>query len=524
MFNKSKNNTTDLISHRKNMKYILALEGIGVGVFAGFITILYRLILENAEKVREHIIFTYQETESGMVIWFIALIIMGIFVGQLLQKEPIITGGGVPQVEGELDGYFKAPWLRTIFFKFIGGILCIFGGLSLGRQGPSVQLGAMSGKGFGKILNRANIEKKYLITCGASAGLSAAFNAPLAGTMFALEEIHKNFSSTVLFSAMTASIIADLISKYVFGLDPVLQFNVESWIPLNYYWLILLLGILLGFAGVFYKKVLSKTQDLYQKISFIKSEYKAIIPFIIAGILGFTLPVVLGNGSAMFELLDDGNLLLKTMVLLFTVKFFFSMISVGSGAPGGVFYPLLVLGAYLGGIFGQFAVEFVGVSSELVYNFIILAMAGYFAAIVRAPVTGVVLISEMTGSLQHLLPLSVVVLVAEITAGLLGSESIYKTMLNRFLKNKNIDEVPIDTLDKMLLTFTIRENAKVAYKQVQDCELSEKCLLVSIRRRGKEIIPKGNTEILPEDIIVILVNENDAYDINSALREKCGEK
>jgi len=107
----------------------------------------------------------------------------------------------------------------------------------------------MGGKGFSKIFKRINIEERYLITCGASAGLAAAFNAPLAGTIFALEEIHKNFSATILFSAMTASITADFVSKYIFGLSPVFHFAVNGFIPLGDYWLVVILGVLLGFAG-----------------------------------------------------------------------------------------------------------------------------------------------------------------------------------------------------------------------------------------------------------------------------------
>lgn len=520
MYRKIKNNTSNLIEHTKKLKYIVAFEGIIVGAIAGFIAIIYRLALEYSEETMR-VILDYGNSHSWAVLgWMVALIIMGLCVGYLVKWEPMIAGSGIPQVEGELEGYFKAPWIRVIIGKLIGGILCIFGGLSLGREGPSVQLGAMGGKGFAKIFKRINIEERYLMTCGASAGLAAAFNAPLAGAMFALEEIHKNFSATVLFSAMTASITADFVSKYIFGLDPVFNFEVQSSIPLNYYGLVVILGIILGVGGVFYNKVLLKTQELYSKFKWLKMEFRPLIPFITAGILGFTMPQVLGSGHSMITLLGTGNLLLPGMLVLLAVKFVFSMISFGSGAPGGIFFPLLVLGAYIGGAFGTIAVNLLGIDPQFVNNFIIIAMAGYFTAIVRAPITGIVLITEMTGSFTHLLSLSVVAIVSEITAGLLNAHPIYESLLDRILKNRG-EEPIVDSTDKLLITMTVRRGSMLDDQLVSNIEWPDNCLLVAIRRGNREIIPKGNALIRCSDNIVALINEKDAILINGILREMC---
>ena len=180
------------------------------------------------------------------------LILMALAAGWLVKKEPMISGSGIPQVEGEMAGHLDQKWWRVMIGKFIGGVLCIFGGLSLGREGPSVQLGAMAGKGISKGFKRIPSETRFLISCGASAGLSAAFNAPLAGIIFAIEEIHKTFSVQALLSVMTASITADFISKNIFGLSPIFHFPVEAMMPLQHYWLVILLGVVLGVMGVVY--------------------------------------------------------------------------------------------------------------------------------------------------------------------------------------------------------------------------------------------------------------------------------
>lgn len=522
VFKPVENSTENLIAHTRNMKYLLAMEGIFVGMIAGGIAIIYRLALNFSEKNMSFVLSYAGEHHWAIAAWFAALIVMAVIVGRMVKWEPMISGSGIPQVEGELQGYFEEPWLKVIIGKLIGGILCIIGGLSLGREGPSVQLGAMGGKGFSRIFKRLNIEERYLMTCGASAGLAAAFNAPLAGIMFALEEVHKNFSATVLFSAMTASVTADFVSKYVFGLGSVFQFQVDSSIPLKYYGFIILLGIILGAGGAFYNKVLASTQDLYARMTFLKAEFRPVIPFLMAGILGFTLPQVLGGGHMMIELLAPGNLPLTMILLLLVVKFIFSMFSFGSGAPGGIFFPLLVLGAYIGGFYGMVVVRAMGMDPQLINNFIILAMAGYFTAIVRAPITGIVLISEMTGSFTHLLSLSVVAIAAEITAAALKSEPVYEMLLDRIVARRGEEPVP-ETSNKTLIAVSVHHSCGLVGKRIWEIHWPENCLLVAIRRREKELIPKGDTKIRPSDTIVALANETDLNRVNTELHALCEE-
>ena len=134
--------------------------------------------------------------------WFAVLLVLAAIVAKLVTYEPMISGSGIPQLEGEMTGKLDQVWWKVLPAKFFGGFLCLLGGLALGREGPSIQLGAMVGKGVSRGLDRGKTEEKFLLTCGASAGLSAAFHAPLAGVMFSLEEVHKNFSVSVLLSVI----------------------------------------------------------------------------------------------------------------------------------------------------------------------------------------------------------------------------------------------------------------------------------------------------------------------------------
>jgi H+/Cl- antiporter ClcA len=365
-------------------------------------------------------------------------------------------------------------------------------------------------------MKRIKIEEKYLITSGASAGLAASFNAPFAGVMFALEEVHKHFSPLILLSAMAASLTADVVSKHFFGLKPVFDIQHISSIPLNSYGYIILLGIIVGVFGAIYNSTLLKTLNIYDKKIRIPVEYKPMIPFIMAGVLLLILPQVLGGGHALINSLLKGSFTMKMLSAILIVKFAFSMISFGSGAPGGIFFPLLVLGALTGAIYGNVLTHFFGFSSEFVSNFIILAMAGYFTAIVRAPITGIILITEMTGSFTHLLSLSIVSITAYVVADLLKSEPIYESLLKRQLRTNKVELIE-GSKNKIILEIPVFLGSKMDGKMIKDLSLSADCLLVGIRRGEDEIIPKGNTFIYSGDYLIVLVDEHKAANIKKEL-------
>ena len=513
------NGTAHVIRSSIHISGSLVGSGVIAGAIAGGICIAYRLALVDAENALRSIIQFVQGKPLYMILWFSVLFVIALAVGKIVQWEPLSAGSGIPQVIGEMKGYFDQKWWRIFLSKFGGGLLSIFGGLSLGREGPSLQLGAMSGKAVARFMKKDKTQERYLITCGASAGLAAAFNAPLAGIMFSLEEIHKNFSAVMLISVMAASITADFVSENVFGLSPVFHFPVDTVLPLESYWIIALLGVLLGVLGALYNKTTLGMQKWYDKLK-LKPQYRIVLPFMAAGALGFFLPETLGSGHTMTDMLTQGNLVLSTVLVLLVTKFLFSVFSFGSGAPGGIFFPLLVIGAYIGQAYAYLAVSLFGLSPDLMNNFIILAMAGYFAAIVRAPITGIVLIAEMTGSLKHLLSLAVVALIAYYIAHLLKSSPIYDSLLDGMLRKLNPSKRKANG-EKMLTEHVVHQGACVAGRRVSEISWPQSCLLVSIRRGGTELIPKGNTRVLPGDTLVALVDVDEYRVIESRLHEVC---
>lgn len=486
----------------------LVYKSVLVGLIGGITVSLFRLTLARAESISFAAYAHVRENPVLVLLLFPLLILCGFFLRELVAHNKAIGGSGIPQVKGVILGYLKVNWLRTLIAKFVGTTVSMLAGLSLGREGPSVQLGASAAEGIGKKLASSHTEERILIASGASAGLAAAFNAPLAGAIFALEEIFKYISPNILLSTMLSAITADFVSRVLCGGEPVFDFAVSGSFPLAGYWLLCVLGAVLGALGALYNLTLLKSQAFLKKVTLGQGRIRLILPFLAAGILGFVFPVVLGGGhAAMAELRFTTGIV--TMLGIFLLKFVFSMLSFGSGAPGGIFFPLLVLGASAGAVFGKLSISFLGLSPEVFDSFIVFAMAGYFTAIVRAPVTGIILLLEMTGSFANILPFALVSSISYVVAELLKSRPIYDSLLDRQLEDAGVSSSVAASDTKITVEAVVQHGAGVENQPVRAIPLPERCLLLSVRRSGQSLIPKGNTVIRANDTLVFLLNTDD---------------
>lgn len=521
----------NMLSRRKNLKYRLIFEGTIVGAIAGVVIVLYRELID---ILLPRFTELYQWSKADplrMVGVFVLLCILGGIVGFMVRMEPMISGSGIPQVEGDLSRNLKMSWWKILIFKFIGGVIALGAGLSVGKEGPSVQMGASVGKGFSKIFKISKGEEKFLITAGAAAGLSSAFNAPLSGAIFALEEVHRNFSPLVLISAMASSLAADFILKLF--LHPGLALGFKSPVlvlPLNYYWILIILGVLMGVGGAIFNKGILKIQVVYGYMKKIPIEVRVMIPFVMTGIAGIAAPILLSGGHNLIMSLPTANYGLGILFTMLIIKFMLTLFSFGSGLPGGIFFPLLVLGAVIGDIFGVVACHAFHIPEMYILNFIILAMAANFASTVKAPITGMVLILEMTGSFEHILALSIVVIISYVVSEALSVEPIYESLLARLLEKVGVKDRDVIPANKIIVEHAVEMGSSIEGKLVKDIGLPSCCLIVAIKRGDSEIIPRGNTKILPGDYLIVMTSEQkataifDMLEANSLSEIKCCNK
>ena len=422
-----------IITDPKRLKLRLFIEGNIIGVLTGLTIALFRYLLELSEKSLPRWYQYLREHQAYIPLWFAALLLIGYVIHRLLKMDGMISGSGIPQIKGILLGRMDMHWARVLVLKFTGAVMGIGAGMSLGREGPSVQLGACLGQGLGRLTHRSYEENHYLLTAGSGAGLAAAFNAPLAGAIFCLEELTKDFSPYVLMGAVAATVTATTVTQFFFGMEPVFHMGEIPVVAAGSVYLILiLLGAFVGFLGLGFNRMLVISLDGYAK-SPLKTWQKPMLPLITAGVLGFCLPEILGGGSPLVDALVKHEYVLGFLLLLFVGKFFFTMLCFGSGVPGGIFLPMLVLGALGGALFAKMAVACGLLEPQWTVNCIVFGMAAYFSAVVKSPVTGAILIMEMTGSFDHMLSLMLVSMTAFLVAEWAGSEPVYDMLLNRSL-------------------------------------------------------------------------------------------
>lgn len=350
---------------------------------------------------------------------------------------------------------------RLLAVKFLATILGIGAGLSLGRAGISVQFGAIVGNGFTKLIYTKNkqheeVEGNFLLTAGAGAGLAAIFNAPLAGVIFCIEELRKRFSQEILIATVTAAVSASFVVKIVFGVRPVFETitatplhippvmttpNFEmaaamSATPLKFAGLFILLGIICGVLGAFFSKALICALDTYDRLK-IFGVKRFALPLLVAIPIGIELPQILGCGNVLVDELLITHAALSLLIILLAGKILFTLLSFGTNAPGGLFLPVLVIGALIGNIFARVGNGIHFFTADWTTLFIIFGMAAFFAAVIKAPVTGSILILELTGQFSHLFWLIIISGTAFLISDLCGGEPIFSALLERSQNKKS---------------------------------------------------------------------------------------
>lgn len=492
-----------------NPKHIfkLSIQGIFVGIFAGVMVCLYRFLLYSAENSLRSVINFIDGNIVLIALWFIILTVLGLFTSFLVKWEPNIVGSGIPQINAEVKGFLNITWWKVLVAKISGGVLTALGGLSLGPEGPSVQIGGMAGKGISKLFNESKTDELRLILAGSTVGITAAFNAPLAGVIFIIEEINHSFDKTLIFIALTSSIVADCISKSIFGQATVLNFPLYN-LPLSSYWLLIILGVVLGILGYIYNMGMIKANDKVASFSKIPIEVKFICVFLISGVIALFIPEILDGGHFMLNMLNVTIPSIGILIFLLVMKYLFSVISFATGTPGGIFLPLLVLGAFIGAIFGSIVIPIFGLESYLIYKFIVISMAGFFAATVRSPITGVILLSEMCGSTESLVSMLIVAIIAYCVPMLLNNRPIYESLFERLIAKSNQDLIK-DHSKHILSEYVVPSGWKYIGKQIKDIPFPKDCIVVSITRNGEYILANEDFTINYADQIHMLMDSKE---------------
>ncbi len=490
-----------------------------VGAGAGLVALAFRAGLTGLDALRNQIILEAKSSPTMGWVFPVLFAMTGVLISVFLVKRfaPETSGSGIPHLEAVLHRLRKLDWKRVLPVKFFAGIAAIGGGLALGREGPTVQMGGAIGDAIARLLKVTERERLTLISAGAGAGLSAAFNAPLSGLIFVLEEVRRDFQPIVFGAAFVAAVIADIIARVGSGPFPVFAVPSYPVPPLASLFVFAILGVASGLLGVVFNRSLLGAQQLLSRIP--QKWYFPVIGAVggLVGLIGWFNPLLIGSGHSLAEYTLKGNTALMLIPLFFVIRLLLTTTNYSTGAAGGIFAPLLVLGALLGLGVGEIAHQIAPQIVPIPGVFAVVGMAAYFTAIVRAPLTGIMLIVEMTGNYSQMLPLLVSCFSAYVVAESLKDLPIYEALLERDLKQAGITNV---LQDPAVLEFTIQMGAPFAGQPIRSLGLPPGCIIIRCTDGKREWVPKANTRLEPHMRITTVVAP-EAADGMEMLRKGC---
>jgi chloride channel protein, CIC family len=413
--------------------FLMIIAGI-VGALVGLVGGAFRIALADLGVARGEMIAWSHHHGWDWMSWAVPtfLCAAGAAIACYLTQTlaPQTAGSGIPRVEAVLRHHLRPAEYWILPVKFVGGALGIGSGLALGREGPTVQMGGTIGRLVSDALKRYLSEPWTLIAAGAGAGLAVAFNAPLAAMLFVVEELIRRFSARVFSATLMACITGTVVLRAMIGNatdfgTPHLSELAPDVLP-EY----ILLGLLAGFLGVGFNICLMRAMRTSDRCARWPRGAKGAIVGAACGLCAWFVPGVVGGGETIAQTAIDNYIPWGLLCALLLARFVLTITSYATGAPGGIFAPLLALGALLGGAFAS-AESYVFHLPRDPAPFAIVAMAACFTSVIRSPLTGVVLLLEMTGSWTLILPMMAASITAYAIPELLQNPPIYDSLRQR---------------------------------------------------------------------------------------------
>ncbi|MBS1723010.1 MAG: H(+)/Cl(-) exchange transporter ClcA [Armatimonadetes bacterium] len=493
------------------------------GLLVGAASVGFQAAVGAFERTSQEVLAPF--THQGPL-QFLAIVLCGASLGYLagFMTErfcPEAGGSGIPHIKAVLMNLRIVRPFGLITVKVGAGLAALLAGMSLGREGPTIQIGGALGALMADMAKVPQRLRLSMIASGAGAGLAAAFNAPLAGFIFVMEELRREMSPLTYGLALLASVCSVAVARFAFGQVPSFILLEPRPVPLHALLVVVLLGIVSALVGVAFN-ILTIRLVLWREKHMSRRSSAAVIGGLSCALLA-VLPQVSGGGHPLAEAILRGDYVrtsLGFLLLVLLTKLALTSSSFATGVPGGIFAPLLVMGAVtgflVGTVFSRLLPGF-GIQPDV---FATLGMAAVLSASVRAPLTGVVLIVEMTQQYALLYALLVAAFVSYILANLLRNQPIYESLLERDLhRTGHLGELPTETFSFELL---IQPDSPLDGVLIQNARLPEGALVTTIRRQERFVQPRGATQIQYGDELTVQllgsVSEADLVSLHDAAR------
>ena len=493
----------------------LILFGSITGVFAGIAVSLYNICATFAFNGATAVYDFIRQNPALIPLLIVGLILGAFILSVAIRLVPMIKGSGIPQTEGATRGVVRFKWWKDATAMFAVSLLSIFMGLSAGAEGPSVHIGASMGDGVSAVSRRNEMIRRYQITGGACAGLAVAIGAPMSGMAFAFEEAHKRFTPEVFICAFSSVIFGMLTKSLVyllFGLNAHGGFHAFSLgeIALKDYLFVVLSAVVCGLFGVLLFKSVFWIKSLFSKIK-LKIKWqsdwlKMSIAVLIGGLFSLITINVMGGGHDFIETLGSlatretpkifGLPIIWTLLIVLVLKSITTVFNMGASVPCGTFIPMLAIGACIGALTSDVCV-LLGMNPSAKDTLIMICMASFFATVVKAPITAVIMVVEMTFSFTPLLPVIIGVSIGYFIGDIARTDSIYETLLEQFVEESGAHT----NKEKVKFTFTAMPLSIAIGREIRDVLWPNGVQVTKIIRNDESVFPEGGTVILAGDEI-----------------------
>jgi CIC family chloride channel protein len=416
-------------------KQVAIVEACVIGVVSGLAAVALKQGVE---------FMTAWRLNTAVPLWLLLPglgLLGGVCSGWIVESTPELAGSGIPQVKAALS-YVKVPLnLRIVILKLVSTMLSLGSGLSLGRQGPTVQIGAALAAQLSLWVPTSPQYRRQLIAAGAAAGLAAGFNAPISGVLFVVEELLQDFSGLTLGTAILASFVGAVVSRLLGGQG--LNLNnvglLQTGFSIQDLPFLILLGVLSGLLGRLFSQGIMASLAFYHRLQALRFPMRVGLAGVVTGLAGAAVTVAAQDNTGLWEFLVTGDASWSVIAIAFVTKFSLTLVAYGSGAPGGIFAPALVLGSALGclvsflaqTVHGWLDISTATLTSGNTTTYALTGMGAFFSAATRVPITAIVIVFEMTANFNLVLPLMIGSGIAHVITDRSSSSSLYKALLAR---------------------------------------------------------------------------------------------
>lgn len=495
------------------------------GLFVGVIVTLYNICAALGEEYSVRLYNLVFENPAYIPLLFLGLASGAIVIGTAVKFVPMIRGSGIPQIEGAARGVVPFRWYVTLCAMFAASLACFFMGVSGGSEGPSIELGGCVGSGVASAFKRRRMAQRLQIASGASAGLAVAFNAPITGLVFSLEEAFRSFSPQVFVCAAISVIVALLTRNAIFtpitGKPVSFAFDAFTFSeidPLSCLW-VALAALIVALFGVLFYHLVFLSKKLFSRIGFFKGLGKFLIPFAFTGAFGLITVYSMGGGREFIEVMGGldgassvsvlGASLTASVIIIVILRLISAVMIMGCGIPCGVFIPMLALGAGGGAVLSLLFQRW-GMAPEYSDYLILICMAAFFTCVVKAPITGLVMIFELTGQFVNFLPALLGVAIGYLVSFVFRTEPIYEKCLNMYIEEEKLYE----KVKKEVVTVSVQPGTRADGEKIREIIWPTNGLVLEvIHADGSRSVADGETILHASESIVFECETSDREDL-----------